>query len=286
VSAVWARRLHRGHEVVDVVRGGQAGLCRGGSPRRLQVRVNDLGGGEDGDVLAADGGRVWSERLCRVLADPENGVARLRPGREGHLQPGRPAVLAVIVGLGDQRHAGALERSDGGGRRREDELLGLRLGAGAVGQSGLEVHHGEIDAREEGGHRRTQGVGGVSRQPIAQGGPGREVDVPAEGEGDALPVPLPVRIESGVRRWRRWRLVVVARPIVVPAGRRGSPATPAEAQGEREGGGQHDELAGPEAPVALDPARGKPGGSAGGTGGPSAPGRGRVRRSVGDVRTL
>ena len=46
-----AGRLDRRDQVVDVIGRGQARLGGGGGPGRLQVRVDDLGGGDDGDVL-------------------------------------------------------------------------------------------------------------------------------------------------------------------------------------------------------------------------------------------
>ena len=207
-----ARRLHGGNEVVHVVGRSKPGLGGGRRPGRLQVGVDDLGGGDDGDVLAVNGGRVRGECLRRVLADAEDVVARLGPRGEGHLQSGRPAVLAVVVGLRDQRHAGALEGAHGGRRRGEDVLLVLRLRAGAVRQRGLEVHHGEVDPRKEGRYGRPQGIGRVGGQPIPEVGPGREVHVPAEGEGDGLAVAVPVRIETGVPGVRRRGLVMVTPP--------------------------------------------------------------------------
>ena len=56
---------------------------------------------------------------------PRIGIARRLLGREGHLQAGRSAVLAVVVGLGDQGDAGVLEGGDGRGRGVEHVLLGL-----------------------------------------------------------------------------------------------------------------------------------------------------------------
>ena len=169
--------------------------------------------------------------------------------------PGRPAILAVVVGLGDERHAGALERVDDGGRRVEDELLALRVGAGAVGQGGLVVDHGQVGAREQLRHRGTESVGGVGRQPVPQGGAGREVDVAPEGEGHGLPVTLPVRVEPRIAG-ARWRRPVRMPGAAVVLARRGGVAAAARGEKGDEQGEEH-EPAQPDEPVALDPTRGQ-----------------------------
>ena len=111
------------------------------------------------------------------------------------------------------------------------------------------------------------------------------MDVAPEGEGDGLPVALPIRIEAGVARLGRRPTLVVGPAAVALSGRRRGPAATAEHESEDEGQ-HHEEARAPEAAVALDPRGGEPGASGGGGAGVSASGTGRVSRSVGDVRTL
>ena len=97
-----------------------------------------------GDLLPVDHRGVRREGLGGVLADADHRIGRLRPGGEGHLQPGLTAVLAVVVGLGDEGDAGRLEGGQGGRRGVEVVGLGLGVGTGPVGHGGLEIDHAEV----------------------------------------------------------------------------------------------------------------------------------------------
>ncbi len=269
-----ARRLHRGDEVVHVVGGRQAGLRRGRRPRRLQVGVDDLGRRDDRDALSVDRRGVGGVGLRRVLADAEDRVTRLGPGGERRLQAGRAAVLSVVVGFGDQRHAGALERGHHGRRRVEDVLLRLRVRAGAVGQRRLVVDHRQVGTREQLGHRRPQGVGRVGGQPVARGwsrpGSGRH---PRRRRSRTARHPASPDRGGGSPPG-----AVVTRDGGPP--RRGSARRPRDAPAagrhQDEGEGERHQAHDPEAPIALDP----PGGQSGRPRRPARPRR-RCRRSLG-----
>ena len=128
-------------------------------------------------------------------------------------------------------------------------------------------------------HRR------VGRQPIPQVGPGGEVHVPAEGEGDGLPIALPVRIEARVPCLWWWPRCDGDPPGRGSVRRPSGSRTPGSDEDQDEGQHHEHETDPPEPPIALDPPEVRPGSSTGGTG-VSAPGTGRVSRSVGDVPTL
>ena len=76
------------------------------------------------------------------------------------------------------------------------KMYGLASGWGHVPsvERGLQVDHAQLGAREELAHGVAQGRGGIVRQPDADV-PG-EMDVPTEGQGDGLAIPLPVRVEG------------------------------------------------------------------------------------------
>ena len=65
------------------------------------------------NLLPVDRHLVRGERLRGVLADAEDRVPGPGPCRQGHLQTGLAAVLAVVVGLGDQGDPRPLERLEG-----------------------------------------------------------------------------------------------------------------------------------------------------------------------------
>ncbi len=195
-----AHRLDGGDQGPDVVGGRQPRSGGRGRPRRLQVGVDDLGGGHDGDPLSVDGGLVGRERLGGVLPDAEHRVVGRGAGAQGLLQSGLAAVQPVVVGLGDQGHAGAAEGVECRGRGEEVVLLRLGVRARAVGHGGLEVDHGQVGARQQRGDGRPEGSGGVGGQPVTQVGPGRKVHVAAEGEGHRPAVPLPLGLEPRIAR--------------------------------------------------------------------------------------
>ena len=191
-------RLPGRDQVIDVVGRRQTGLGGGGGPRCLQIRVDDLGGRDDGDVLPVDRCLIRRERLRRVLADAENGVPALLLGGQGHLQPGGAAILPVIVGLGDQRDAGSLERGDGRRRCIEHVLLRLRVGTRPIGEGRFKVGHGEVGSVEQLGDGRAQCARRIPGQAVTQGGGDGKVHVAPEGQGDRPAVTLPIGFEPRV----------------------------------------------------------------------------------------
>ena len=114
--------------------------------------------------LPVDGDPVRGEGLGRVLADAEDGVLRLPPGGQRHLQAGPTAVLAVVVGFGDQGDPGRR-----GGRspprpgpRRRTAWAG---GRGTSRRSAPSpVDHRQVDAGQERLGPRAEG-GGPGRRP-------------------------------------------------------------------------------------------------------------------------
>ena len=237
---------------------------------------------------AVDRRRVRREGLRGVLADAEDGVARLCPVGQRRLQTRRAAVLAVVVGLGDQGDSGALERAERRGRRVEDVLLGLGVGTGPVGEGRLEVDHGEVDPRQElrarVGPRR---VGGSSASRSPKVGAGREVDVAAEGERDRLPVALPVRIEPRVAGMGGGRRRAGGRSVALPGGA-GVSAPAVETKTTTSTSTKSPMAQMPRLRLTRRDVRsGGPGGPGGPDGGAGATsGAGRESRSVGDVRQL
>ncbi len=270
-----AGRLDGVHEVGDVVGRGQTGLGGRRRPGRLQVAVDDLGGGDDCDPLSVDHRRERREGLGRVLSDPEDGVPGAPPGGDRHLQAGLSAVLAVVVGLGHERGPRRLEGVERRGGCVEVVGLRLRVRAGAVGHGRLEVDHREIGTgqqlRHSGAERRRR-VGG---QAVAERAPRGEVDVAAEGEGDRLSVALPVRLQprvgDRVGGWSGCRGVV--------GGRTPSPATRSQPQADHD----RDQEEGGDRAVPADAARHEERGR--GTRGPGpGPGRGCLVRGSGTRR--
>ena len=250
VSEHLAGGLDRVDQVGHVVGRGQARLGGGGGPGRLEVGVDHLGGGDDGDPLPVDGDPERGEGLGGVLADAQDGVPRLLSGGQGHLQAGRPAILAVVVGLRHQGHPGPPEGLDGTRRRREHVLLGLGIGTGAaVGQGRLEVGHGEIDPRQQLLGPRSEGGGRVVGQPGGQDASGWEIVVAGEGEGDRFPVAIPIRVERGPGGQRRMMDGTVGRRSMR---RPGDPVTrggqPPAHQGQ-----QRQQAQRPQPPVPTDP---------------------------------
>ena len=203
--------LHGRHQVGHVVGRGQAGLGGGGRPGRLQVGVDDLGGGDDTDALAVNGDLVGREGLGHVLADPEDRVVRLGPGRQRHLQPGLATVLPVVVGLGGEVDTGGPEGGQGGGGGVEVVRLGLWIRAGPVGHRRLQIDHAEVHPSQEVGDPGAQGGGGIGGQSVAQGAPRREIDIAPEGQGHRLAVTLPLGIQSRVGHSGRGRGMRVER---------------------------------------------------------------------------
>jgi hypothetical protein len=104
-------------------------------------------------------------------------------------QPRPTAVLAVIVGLGDQRDVRGLERRDRGRRRMEDVLLGLRVPARPRYQGGLEVRHRQVSAGEEPDDITVQCRGRIICQAHRQRP--LEMHVAAEREGDGFAAAAP-----------------------------------------------------------------------------------------------
>ena len=189
--------LHLAYQRGRVDRRSDAPLCRRGGPGADEIAFNDLRSGDDRDPLSVDGDPVRRERLRRVVADADDGEGGLRGDRQILREPLGPAIEAVVVRLGYDVDARALERGDRGWRSVEGVLLVLGLGADVVvGEHGLEVHHAQLCARQQLRDRCSERRRGVLGQAAADDA--GEVHVTAEREGDRFAASFPVWIERGV----------------------------------------------------------------------------------------